>query len=138
MFFPFGQNPCLQIPFVNFHGVRSLVLCQFCLPVVGHQLAERARHSGFPVDVAAKRLTSLDRRRLGLVLLHGADDLFSLDTSCWRILSPAKDPNRWALFACFAPYTAMLVMHSRGFHDFLDRKSTRLNSSHLGISYAVF
>src|SRR5262245_28292832 len=26
----------------------------------------------------------------------------------------------------------------RAFRDFLDRKSTRLNSSHLGISYAVF
>src|ERR1035441_6418858 len=40
------------------------------------------------------------------------------------------------------PLVAVLVSHNRGSRDhpqaFRDRKSTRLNSSHLGISYAVF
>src|SRR5258705_9352123 len=31
-----------------------------------------------------------------------------------------------------------LAREEQGEHDFQDRKSTRLNSSHLGISYAVF
>src|ERR1039458_1954532 len=30
------------------------------------------------------------------------------------------------------------VIEPRHFHVYIDRKSTRLNSSHLGISYAVF
>src|SRR5205814_3154949 len=35
-------------------------------------------------------------------------------------------------------YPAMALLEVRGLVDAKDRKSTRLNSSHLGISYAVF
>src|SRR5258705_7165226 len=38
----------------------------------------------------------------------------------------------------FPAYLQQLTMESNGKHVTLDRKSTRLNSSHLGISYAVF
>src|SRR5438045_4809728 len=37
-----------------------------------------------------------------------------------------------------APFEGALLLHDHFVERGLDRKSTRLNSSHLGISYAVF
>src|ERR1035438_6767704 len=48
---------------------------------------------------------------------------------------PAKPPKPWD-----GEYPALIYGANcpQRLHDFTDRKSTRLNSSHLGISYAVF
>src|SRR3712207_8036781 len=62
---------------------------------------------------------------------------------------PAYVPVAVVLFITFALLAAVLVVFFRGGHGsarisltvlagFLDRKSTRLNSSHANISYAVF
>src|ERR1039458_10522327 len=38
----------------------------------------------------------------------------------------------------FGPVSGLVEFAGQGAANFIDRKSTRLNSSHLGISYAVF
>src|SRR5437899_3635894 len=50
-----------------------------------------------------------------------------------RFLGYAPNNGAMAEFIC-VPKSALHIVHT----DELDRKSTRLNSSHLGISYAVF
>src|SRR5437899_12721776 len=49
--------------------------------------------------------------------------------SQWSSRSPAA-PNHWL--------PSNMPLHLQLRHSYGDRKSTRLNSSHLGISYAVF
>src|SRR5205814_5486761 len=48
----------------------------------------------------------------------------------WRLVIAARDPGH--------PNWLSTAGHRHGILFFRDRKSTRLNSSHLGISYAVF
>src|SRR5262245_31823640 len=100
-----------------------------------------------------------------LVLLSGTRPVTRPVTSCARAIPPAASnsatPSATAapprmrfirpLFRCIAALKARLVFtalrggegegRDRGdrlTQEVLDRKSTRLNSSHLGISYAVF
>src|ERR1035441_10980616 len=49
-------------------------------------------------------------------------------------------PVTWAKHTADASSAPVLIAYLRRFHSkaTIDRKSTRLNSSHLGISYAVF
>src|ERR1039458_10439726 len=53
---------------------------------------------------------------------------------------PLVTPLRAAEYAVGADLSFLKLAedHGKGFKDMGDRKSTRLNSSHLGISYAVF
>src|ERR1039458_7397329 len=86
------------------------------------------------------RLTPLisDWRRLAVLLfvagfagsLHGATILWLGGNGNW------SDPTRWNCPSCSSP---AYPNNSLGVSYYVtDRKSTRLNSSHLGISYAVF
>src|SRR5947199_9724259 len=61
------------------------------------------------------------KREVGVaVVVVGENVRTIVPTSSHVVRCPGKDRTRWTR------------------HDSLDRKSTRLNSSHLGISYAVF
>ena len=57
----------------------------------------------------------------------------ALDPGVVELVDPEGD-----LTARFAVHAGMVGCSLRHRGDELDRKSTRLNSSHLGISYAVF
>src|SRR5690625_5693286 len=49
---------------------------------------------------------------------------------------PRSSKARWAAATCGAPPSTRIS--EGGYANLLDRKSTRLNSSHVAISYAVF
>src|SRR5262245_65120857 len=69
----------------------------------------------------------------GLLMLV---DLMTLAHVLYR---PYRHQLRWGIPALFLITAALLMTHTRSaWCGLLDRKSTRLNSSHLGISYAVF
>src|SRR5205814_10444623 len=59
---------------------------------------------------------------------------WSLRGSFHSVRKPAREQGQYTQLGCYA------LAHARAsaFSAYIDRKSTRLNSSHLGISYAVF
>src|SRR5699024_11435437 len=61
-----------------------------------------------------------------------SSDLFALDLQKWRGIMQAYEDGGHAYYATL-PTDALTQ-----FRDTIDRKSTRLNSSHVSISYAVF
>src|SRR5690606_40989485 len=77
--------------------------------------------------------------RSGCVILPGEDRGGDLDQV--RIqLSPVPRAKSGVQLVCGRPADAFqqVVCLGDGLHDAVDRKSTRLNSSHVKISYAVF
>src|SRR6266542_4756693 len=67
------------------------------------------------------------RRRAIIVDMHGQHDHVAAILDAWRAEDPGLDVSPVAIFG-------RVTQIDR----FLDRKSTRLNSSHGSISYAVF
>src|ERR1035441_8492223 len=98
---------------------------------IENELGRTREMHEFVVDQLAGQYPSDDRR-----------DLFA------RFLSIAQSHHEAIMTLCFqerligsayALFRPLVEATNRGlFAAFLDRKSTRLNSSHLGISYAVF
>src|SRR5262245_15334552 len=62
----------------------------------------------------------------------------NIDTSHFRVIGTLAQPE--SFLKSKQPWGARRTQYKRALFDqgYLDRKSTRLNSSHLGISYAVF
>src|SRR5437899_10222053 len=56
----------------------------------------------------------------------------------YTTLFRSRSGSHWTLTALRSPWTLLTRLRSILFPPATDRKSTRLNSSHLGISYAVF
>src|SRR5205814_489115 len=100
------------------------------------------------------QLWSLQPNAPGIIIslaisCDGSTILAGLDTHDGRAMQNPVRPHCW-LINCLNPETEMsgetrlLKITRRLFRDWhspnciADRKSTRLNSSHLGISYAVF
>src|SRR5438067_8140294 len=64
--------------------------------------------------------------------LHDALPICSLT----RVLEWAEDHTHSTVLSCLAAHAG--ILHLDGIENARDRKSTRLNSSHVSISYAVF
>src|SRR5205814_8260539 len=93
-------------------------------------LLSRSRHHPALPSFPTRRSSDLDRRNSTSRLFQSMSP--HSNASC----SPARAP------VCTAKRRSVRSSSSRveskSFSDSSDRKSTRLNSSHLGISYAVF
>src|SRR3712207_8536192 len=75
--------------------------------------------------------TTLFRSRRGRIgSLQNGDERLS---TCQRVDQTKSKP-----FACFRPQSSLQSIRNALFENQIDRKSTRLNSSHANISYAVF
>src|SRR5205814_803501 len=114
-------------------GAAAAVLPEI-LQDVGHLQPLRERHG----ELGERVVPGGDRRgigaeELGEHLAHDAGDVVAVAVEVARARQPAE--ARAALKLVHAAAHESDAALDRGA---LDRKSTRLNSSHLGISYAVF
>src|SRR5699024_11574539 len=64
--------------------------------------------------------------------------LISLDRKPWRATAVENPQNVPAMKHCTGPNPVGTLWATATFYSASDRKSTRLNSSHVSISYAVF
>src|SRR5437899_10021925 len=90
-------------------------------------------------DRLSKEFTRLLLVAYSATAIWGAMLVFGLSTlypRFWAYLTAIFAPSMWVYTALFLVESFTLYLYYYGWDR--DRKSTRLNSSHLGISYAVF
>src|SRR5207302_4845681 len=87
-------------------------------------------------DLSAKRF---NRHRENIVTLYDASIRW-VDTQVARLVNTLIRFHQWrdCVFAFTADHGEEFLDHEGRYHPPSDRKSTRLNSSHVKISYAVF
>src|SRR2546426_906994 len=77
------------------------------------------------------------------IAVHWKEEAYYQPSEKFKAQANMRDPHVFDRFGldkfpdCFREYADMLTWFEP-YHTVLDRKSTRLNSSHLVISYAVF
>src|SRR5262245_62982337 len=95
---------------------------------------------GLIVATIVAPIWALEGKRLGFNVLANACELFSWPSA--GLVTTAKKikerPDEIKRVIKAAIKGARYILQNREGYIQLDRKSTRLNSSHLGISYAVF
>src|SRR3712207_7308247 len=95
------------------------------------------RSTLFPDTTLFRSIGMAAEAKVGLILVVNKVDLFASDGDNRRELTAfVRDRTK---FVPWAPVLLVSALEKKGLKPLLeDRKSTRLNSSHANISYAVF
>src|SRR2546422_1890224 len=129
-------------PTVQAHG--SHPLAQIAPPPPGRAMSAEAHYTPYHPRWYRRRVSVWwwlqNRAYAGFVLreLTSVFVAFFAGVTLWQLRTLAQGPDAYARFLACLGTPLFVALHAVAFLFVLDRKSTRLNSSHGYISYAVF